>query len=140
MSPRTDIRTALQTVIQTLEGISSASVLIGRHRSIPPAKLPAICIYTETEEKQTAAIGHPREIDRQFSAQIEIHLRATTPAEAETGLDAWCEKLETALLADESLGGLTREIIPQSDQYMISEEGERPAAVALCQYLVVYDC
>ena len=138
MPKRTNIRTNLKTACEEIEGMAPESILLGRQRSIPQIRLPALAIYTENEEKQTAHIGPPRAFDRSMDLIFEIHLQANTVAEVEALLDSFCEKLETALLADETLGGLTEEIIPVLDEYNLEEDSRSPGGVAQCRYSIKY--
>ena len=136
MPKRTDIRLKLKAVCEAIQGVKS--VLLGRQRAIPRGKLSAICIYTENEEKALAHAGKPRVFDRGMDVMFEIHVQKNTTVEVEAELDLLCERLEAALLADETLGGLTREIQPVLDEYDLEEDARNPGGVAECRYTLIY--
>lgn len=138
MSKRTDIRNALKAVVETIDGFAPARVFAGRRRSIPENLLPAICIYLENEEKTRAGVGSPLVFDRDSAFVVEIHVQAATAEAVETALDTHCQNLETALLADETLGGLSREILPGVDEYALEEDSRRPGGVAKCRYSILH--
>ena len=138
MPNRTDIRAALKTICGAIDGISSESVLLGRRRAVPPHKLPVLCIYTESERKQLSVINSPLEFDRTLEVMFEIHAQGNTVEALEDQFDDLCEKLEAALLADESLGGLVREIVPVMDEYEFEEDSKNTGGVASCRYSIIY--
>ena len=96
MPTRTDIRNQLKSLCQNLDGIATTSVFVGRRRGVAADTLPAICIYTQAESKETANTGYPRELDREMEVVFEIHIQANTPEEVETALDVWSAALEAA--------------------------------------------
>lgn len=134
MTKRTDIRTALKAVCEGMDGITS--VMTGRRRSIPAHKLPAICIYMESERKQRAYAGYPRLFERGSNYTFEIHIQASSTEAVEDLLDLYSAALETALLDDESLGGLVRDILPVMDDYDIEEDSKNPGGIAICRYTI----
>lgn len=136
MSKCTDIRNALKAIYTAMPGI--ATVYLGRQRSIPVHALPAICIYTENEEKALAHMGKPRVFDRGMDLVSEIHVQASTTQAAEELLDTLCAAREVAILNNETLGGLVDSILPVLDEYEIDEDGRKPAGVAECRDNVTY--
>lgn len=136
MPTRTDIRAAVETLTEGLAGITT--VYRGRKRSIPSDALPAACIYIEREEKELDTIGTPRTFQRALTIVTEIHVQANSAEAAENLLDTYTAAREDAVLADETLGGSVESIFPQSDDYELSEEGQRPGGVATCTDLVIY--
>lgn len=137
MIKRTDIRAAVKTVCEGIEGFSADTVFLGRQRSLPGHLLPAICIYGENEEK-ARDMGLPRRHTRGMDIMIEIHVRADTTAAVENTLDDYCALLESAMLADESLGGLVEDLMAVLDEYDIDEDSREPAGVAACRYSIQY--
>lgn len=135
MSVRTDLR---NTVVTNLLGIAAFAdnVYPGRRRSIPRADLPAACVYVESESKDLSNTNQPRTFLRELVVNIEIFSSDTAGDYAE--LDTLCKSVETALLADEDLGGAALEIMPLSDEYEISEEGDHSGVFALSKYVIRY--
>ena len=139
MPKRTDIRNALKTLMENeLPGVGQRYIFLGRQRAIPAHLLPAICIYMENEEKTLASAGQPRQFDRGNDYIFEVHAQAATTQAVEDELDIWCERIETTLIANETLGGLVREIIPVIDAYDIEEDALKPAGVAECRYSIIH--
>lgn len=136
MPARTDIRNAVKTILEAIAGITT--VYIGRHRAIPPETLPAACVYINREDRELETIGSPREFARRLEMVTEIHAQANDTKALEELLDTLCAARETAILADETLGGLVETIEPESDEYTLEEEATRPAGVAICRDQILY--
>lgn len=135
MPTRNDIRTALQTIIEGIDGVTE--VYIGRRRSIPAHKLPAACIYMEREEKEEETVGTEL-YARRITVATEIHVRANNAEAAELLLDQYCADRESAVLADDTLGGLVERIELESDEYEVEEDAAYTAGVAVCRDVAVY--
>lgn len=135
MTTRTDIRSALKTIIEGVEGITT--VYLGRRRSIPETALPAACIYVESENKEPDTLNSG-EYTRTLTLVTEIHVQANSAEAAETLLDTLCDRRETAIAADETLGGLVERIDFDADEYTAEEDARRPAAVAVCRDSALY--
>ena len=135
MATRTTLRNTLVTNIKTVAAFSDR-VYAGRRRSLPRASLPACCVYMEQEEKELANIASTRTFMREMTVVLEIYSSDT--AGDYTELDTLCAAVETAVLADETLNGLAMEIMPVSDQYEISEDGDFSGAFCESLYVVRY--
>jgi hypothetical protein len=135
MSARTDIRNAVITALETITAFDG-NVFAGRRRSIARADLPACCVYVEEETKDLASTNPTRTFLRELTLVCEIYSSDTSADYAE--LDTLCKAAETALLADESLGGSALETLPVSDQYEISEEGDYSGVFSESRFLVRY--
>lgn len=111
-------------------------VYASRRRTLPRGGMPACCVYVESEQKELSHMGSPPVFERRLTVVREIFAEATNRNTDQ--LDALCEAVEAALLADETLGGLCLHIRPEADEYELSEEGGSPAGVATCRDMVTY--
>ena len=135
MAIRTDLRNSIITALKTVAAFESR-VYTGRRRSLPRANLPACCVYVEQEEKELASTGSPRTFRRELTVVYEIYSSDT--AGDYTELDTLCKACETALMSDETLGGNALGILPLSDAYEISEEGDPSGTFSECRAMVEY--
>lgn len=135
MTARTQIRNAIVAAL-VADGSFSTRVYPGRRRSIPRASLPACCVYVEQEEKELGGINQPYEFIRTLTIVLEIYSAETNTDTA--ALDTLCLDVEAALLADETLSGLALSLLPLSDAYQISEEGDHSGTFSESRYAVQY--
>ena len=135
MATRTDIRNEIVKALKTVPTFSN-HVFAGRRRSIPRANLPACCVYIEDETKELDSIGRPRTFERQMTVVYEIYSAETSGSYDE--LDDLCAACEAALLLDETLGGYVEKILPASDQYEISEDGDHSGVFSESRAVVTY--
>lgn len=132
---RTQIRNAVTNLLidNTLVG---SNVFESRIQPISNAKLPAILVYTKQENIGDHSISYPRTQHRQISLNVEVYVKAKNNIDKD--LDSLCLEVEKILSADLKLGGLVKDIVLSSTDIQFSDEGEKPIAVAVLGYSILY--
>jgi len=135
---RTQIRDRVETV---LTGLTTTSTNVFASRVHPffneGSELPGLCLYTATEEVENSeedAISHIQK--RSVLMIIEGYEAATTMLE--TTLDLIAAEVETALMADQFLTGLSHGIDLVGTEIELTGDGEKPVGVIVMIYRIYY--
>jgi len=67
---------------------------------------------------------------------IEAYVKARGKVDDDT--DTLALEIEQLIAADPSLGGLVRDVVLDTTETLILDEGEKPIAVAVLNYAVLY--
>lgn len=136
MHERQAIRAA---IVAQLSGETDAGVRVYPARQPPLRKveLPAICVYTDSEEvDEESANSNPRYLKRKAQIAIEIWAEATTAVD--DVLDALALDVETAMDGDDSLAGTAFWSWPASSEIGITAIGDKPVGCCRMLYTVIY--
>lgn len=134
---RTQIR---KQVVTTLTGLTTTGARVHEMPvyAIEKAKLPALAIYTLSEESpEMTAGGRPRVVKRTVQLAVEAYAMGTGAA-LQDALDQICKEVETALSTDPLRGGLAHDTRPEGVELTLSPEGEKPHGVARMSWVVDY--
>lgn len=130
---RTQIRTALATALTGL-ATTGSRVFVNRVHPVTDAELPCLIISTDAEQVQHATLRAPRSQDRQITATVRIVARAT--ASLDLAIDTSLGEIETALLANRTLGGLARDSRIDRIEIGLDDGAERPTAQGIVFILI----
>lgn len=132
---RTQIR---QAVIALLKGNTSAgnNVFEARVYPIDDPKLPALLVYTKLETLGEQSMSRPRTQHRELRLSIEVYVKARGKVDEDT--DALALEIEQLIAADVTLGGLVKDMVLDTTETQFSDDGERPVAVAVMNYAILY--
>jgi hypothetical protein len=132
---RTQIR---QAVIALLKGNTSAgnNVFEARVYPIDDPKLPALLVYTKLETLGEQSMSRPRTQQRELRLSIEVYVKARGKVDEDT--DALALEIEQLIAADVTLGGLVKDMVLDTTETQFSDDGERPVAVAVMNYVILY--
>ena len=132
---RRQIRDKVVTVLTGLTTTGS-NVFASRVYPLSDSNLPALLIYTNTEESEPQVIGTNRLISRTLSVSIECYVKQSTNFENVT--DEISKEVEIAIAADTTLNGLVKDCYIESTSTELNSEGETPLAVATLIFLTNY--
>jgi len=137
---RTQIR---QAVIALLKGNTSAgnNVFEARVYPIDDPKLPALLVYTKLETLGEQSMSRPRTQQRELRLSIEVYVKAQSKIsgrKVDEDTDALALEIEQLIAADVTLGGLVKDIVLDTTETQFSDDGERPVAVAVMNYAILY--
>lgn len=124
---RTQIRTALATALTGLSTTGSR-VFVNRIHPVTDAELPCLMISTDSEEIQHGTLLAPRTQLRALTAVVRVLARAT--ASLDTTLDTSINEIETAVLANRTLGGIVRDCRMDRIDLAIDDGAEKPTGMA----------
>lgn len=132
---RTQIR---QAVIALLKGNTSAgnNVFEARVYPIDDPKLPALLVYTKLETLGEQSMSRPRSQQRELRLSIEVYVKARGKVDEDS--DALALEIEQLIAADVTLGGLVKDMVLDTTETQFSDDGERPVAVAVMNYAILY--
>ncbi|MBN66953.1 MAG: hypothetical protein CMM94_05235 [Rickettsiales bacterium] len=132
---RTQIR---QAVIALLKGNTSAgnNVFEARVYPIDDPKLPALLVYTKLETLGEQSMSRPRTQQRELRLSIEVYVKARGKVDEDT--DALALEIEQLIAADVTMGGLVKDMVLDTTETQFSDDGERPVAVAVMNYAILY--
>lgn len=137
LHPRQQIREAVKALLlgQTAAGSRVSETRVVTYRS---AELPAISIYipVESVEPEESRNTAPRELTR--TAQLVVEGVVQQVGNVDDALDALALQIETAMHADETLGGKTDDSILESTDVTLTEDGDRLVGVVRLVYSVEY--
>lgn len=122
----------------TLTGLATTGSNVFETRLFPigEAKLPAICIYTNSEEAEYSTITPPRSQMRELSVAVEFYVKATT--NLDDTLDTIAVEIEEALATDLTRGGLAKDTKVTTFEADYTAEGEQSVGIGRFTVVVSY--
>lgn len=132
---RTQIRERVGTLLTGLTTTGS-NVFQTRIYPLQNTSLPALIIYTQSEESEPQVIGTNRLTSRNLSLAVECYVK--TASNFDDVIDTICKEVETAIANDRTLNGLAKDCYIESTDIDFNNEGEKPLAVATLVFLTNY--
>ena len=122
----------------TLTGLTTtgSNVFQSRVYNLENAKLPAIIIYTKSEDSELLEMGSIRTLQRNLSLVVEAYVKANT--NFDDTIDTIAKEVEAAMGADVSHNSLARDTFLDSTEINYNAEGEQPVAVMTMVYNINY--
>ncbi len=127
-----------EQVATTCTGLSTtgSSVFQSRVYPLQDVNLPALLIYTTSEESEADVMGSSLVADRALTVVVEAYVKATT--DLDDTVDTICSEVEIALGADRTVNGLAKFIQLTGTEITYNGEGEQPLGTVLLTYAVQY--
>lgn len=132
---RQQIREKFGTLLTGLTTTSS-NVYQSRVYPLENANLPALIIYTKSEESEPIVIGVDRVMSRVLSVVVEGYTKATS--NFDDTIDTISKEVEAAIAADRTLDGLTKDTYLESTEIEFNAEGEKPLGYVSLTFLTNY--
>jgi len=132
---RQQIRERVGTVVTGLSTTGS-NVFQSRVYPLQDTNLPALLVYSTTEDSEADVIGTALSTNRIVNIVIEGYVKATT--DFDDTVDTICEEVETALANDRTLNGLAKFSQLTGTEINYNGEGETPVGVVTLTYQVQY--
>ena len=122
----------------TLTGLTTtgSNVFQSRVYNLVNAKLPAIIIYTKSEDSELLEMGSTRTLQRNLSLVVEAYVKANT--NFDDTIDTIAKEVEAAMGADVTHNSLARDTFLDSTEINYNAEGEQPVAVMTMVYNINY--
>lgn len=130
------IRQATKTALVNAATAAGSRVYETRILPFRRTTLPALAVYTLVESVDEADKGAPRELVRNLQLAIEGSVEAGENVDDE--LDSLALQVETAMHADDSLGGTAEDAVLESTEVTVVEDGSKPVGVVRLVYAVTY--
>ena len=132
---RQQIREKFGTLLTGLTTTSS-NVYQSRVYPLENANLPALIIYTKSEESEPIVIGTDRVMSRLLSVVVEGYTKATS--NFDDTIDTISKEVEAAIAADRTLDGLAKDTYLESTEIEFNSEGEKPLGYVSLTFLTNY--
>lgn len=132
---RQQIREKFGTLLTGLTTTGS-NVYQSRVYPLENANLPALIIYTKSEESEPIVIGVDRVMSRVLSVVVEGYTKATS--NFDDTIDTISKEVEAAIAADRTLDGLAKDTYLESTEIEFNAEGEKPLGYVSLTFLTNY--
>ena len=134
---RQQIRERIATNVTGLTP-TGARVYQSRVYNLEAANLPGLLVYSnnETSERDTMGILANQDLDRTLELVIEGY--ASTASNLDDVLDLIAEEVETAVAADPTCNGLSKDLYLSETTISLTGEGDSPAGVLALTFEVSY--
>lgn len=126
---RDNLKTALTGLTTTGNNISASRVYAIR-------TLPAIILYTLTEESSYATIGLPRTVERVLNVVAEIYVKGSSGYDDQ--IDQISLEIEEAIYADVTLGGIAKDTRLTGLDVQFRGDGDQPVGIGVVTIQVTY--
>ena len=122
----------------TLTGLTTTGSNVFESRVYPleDSKLPALIIYTKSEESMPIEIGSNRTMERSLTVNIEGYVKANS--NFDDTVDTICKEVETAMATDTTLNGLAKASFLETTEIEFNAEGEKPVGFVTMSFKVDY--
>jgi hypothetical protein len=128
-----------EAALTLLDGATAAGVRVFKTRLAPlrQAELPAIAVYTDEESvSPDSGTSSPRELTRTVTLAVEGWVKANE--DVDDVLDELALEIETAMDADQNLGGTAFDSVLVKTETGLKIDGERPMGCVHLEYAVTY--
>ena len=126
-------RTAVAVTGLTTTG---SNVFQSRVYNLEDSKLPAIIIYTKSEDSELLEMGSTRTLQRNLSLVVEAYVKANS--NYDDTIDTIAKEVEAVMGADVTHNDLARDSFLDSTEINYNGEGEQPIAVMTMVYNIGY--
>ena len=122
----------------TLTGLSTtgSNVYQSRVYNLENSDLPALIIYTRSEDTELLEMGSTRTLERNLSLVVEAYVKANS--NYDDTIDTIAKEIESAMGADVTHYNLARDSFLDSTEINYNGEGEQPIAVMTMVYNINY--
>ena len=122
----------------TLTGLSTtgSNVYQSRVYNLENSDLPALIIYTRSEDTELLEMGSTRTLERNLSLVVEAYVKANS--NYDDTIDTIAKEVEAAMGADVTHNDLARDSFLDSTEINYNGEGEQPIAVMTMVYNIIY--
>ena len=125
-------------IVSTLTGLTTTGTNVYQTRFYPlaEAKVPGLCIYTNTESTEHATMTRPRTQFRTLEVIVEAYVKGTS--NVDNTLDTIAVEVEEAISADVTLGGYAKDAKITAFEASYAADGDQPVGVGRCTVEVLY--
>jgi len=125
-------------IVTNVTGLSTTGARVYRSRVYPlnADTMPALLVYTKTEDSEIDVMGSPGVLNRLVNIAIEGYVRNITVYDNK--IDDICKEVETAMAGDQTINGLAKNSFLSSTEIEYTGEGDQPIGVVTMNYVVQY--
>lgn len=134
---RKQIRDAIVSILDTGTIVASGKVTSNRSLPYNDDNFPEIHVANVSEESERYQLKD-NSLLRDAEVSIKAFATQSTDETLDDTLDSLAESIETAMKADDSLGGYAQDSFLSSTEFETSSEGSKPAGFVSLNYTVRY--
>lgn len=141
MSTRTNIRNAIGLKLTQAGVVPTANLIRGRNNTLASVSFPAAAVYAVREDIEVRTLAPSNRTQyRQLQVTVDYFTAeaVNSPTIIDDLFDAGSDAVEAAVLADVTLGGVCRDLLLQSVEYVIEPDEERHWGVARHTFNCIY--
>lgn len=116
--------------------IPNGSIYKSRHYAMDDAKLPAICVYTESASSALVTIGE-RILEHTLELRVDIFNKGASGSIFEN-VEQFAADVVEAILSDDDMGGLVMDTTLISMDTDVNTQGERAIGMSELRFEVIY--
>lgn len=132
---RKQIRDRIASQLTSNVTLVSSRVYTSRVYPLTEANLPAITVYTGSENSGRLNMG-VGDLNRSLTVDVDLYVRAT--ATFDDDVDAIAVQVEEAIANDFTVNGLAKEAVLTGTDIQFSGDAEQPVGVAKLTFTVRY--
>ena len=129
-----------ERIASNVTGLTTTASRVYQSRvyNLEAANLPGLLVYSnnETSERDTIGVLANQDLDRTLELVIEGY--ASTASNLDDVLDLIAEEVETAVAADPTCNGLSKDLFLSETTISLTGEGDSPAGVLSLTFQVSY--
>lgn len=116
--------------------MTTENVISNRTYPLSADELPAVLVFTKSEESTVQTMSRPRRIERKCSLVVEGYVESS--ADIENEFDRIAVGIEETLFADATLKGLTKGLTLDTTETDVSDSGERTIGLIRLTFTATY--
>lgn len=120
--------------VTALTGLTTTTSSVYSGRVHPYDTLPCLSVYTTIESVEEGELG----TKQMRIVMLRVEARARAASDLDDTLDTVCAEVETALMADQTLGGTCKHLELQQTEIELSGDAEQPVGLAVLDFAVLY--
>ena len=124
-------------IVAKLTGLTTTGSKVYASRVWPMGsdKLPGLIVYTVKEAAEITTMGAVRNSYRQLEVAIDIYAKGSG---VDDTVDQIAQEIKTALNTDQTLGGLTKDLMLESINIKLNGTGDKNTVVSNLIYVAEY--
>lgn len=125
-------------IVTNVTGLTTTGNRVFKSRVYPlnADTMPALLVYSTSEESSIDVMGSPGSLMRTATIAIEGYVRNITIYD--NLIDDICQEVEVAMAADQTLNGLAKNSFLSGTEISYTGEGDQPIGVVTMNYVVQY--
>jgi len=125
-------------IVTNVTGLTTTGARVFRSRVYPlnADTMPALLVYSTSEDSDIDVMGSPGVLNRTVNIAIEGYVRNITVYDNK--IDDICKEVETAMAGDQTINGLAKNSFLSSTEIEYTGEGDQPIGVVTMNYVVQY--
>jgi hypothetical protein len=125
-------------VITNVTGLTTTGARVFKSRVYPlnADTMPALLVYSTTEDSDIDVMGFPGVLNRIVNVVIEGYVRNITVYD--NLIDDICQEVEVAMANDPTINGLAKNSFLSGTEINYTGEGDQPIGVVTMNYVVQY--